>query len=430
MSLRAAVVVTGTEVLTGIISDANGPWVSQKLRELGATVAQVSVVGDRRDDLRAVLEFLAAQQVDLIVTSGGLGPTADDLTAEVVADFTGRNMALDEALEQRIWTILERLSRGMRGVDEQAMRAGNRKQAIIPEGADILEPVGTAPGLVVQSTQPGRPTVIVLPGPPRELQPMWREALNTEAVRSVLARAEPLERRFMRLFGIPEAELARSLRELEGTGISFDGLEVTTCLRRGEIEIATLFRLQAAETYRSFAAALAARHGDVLFSPDGKTVDDKVAELLSDRSIATAESCTGGMLAARLTDRPGSSAYVFGGLVVYANEAKIALAGVPPELLADHGAVSVQVAGALADAARTRFDAAVGVGITGVAGPGGGSENKPVGTVCLSAALEDRRIDRTVRLPGERAMIRERSTTVAMHMVRRLLEGHDDVPGR
>ena len=430
MTVRGAVLVTGTEVLTGIISDANGPWLSERMRARGIEVSHVIVVGDRREDLRAVLEFLAAQGTDLIVTSGGLGPTADDLTAEVVADFAGVEARIDEALERRIWLILERLARGRRGVDAEALRAGNRKQALVPDGAAVLEPVGTAPGLVLAGTA-GRPTLVVLPGPPRELQPMWEAALATPAVRAVLDRAEPLERHMLRLYGIPESELARSLREMEAGGTDLSELEITTCLRRGEIEIATLVRPRAAGAYERFATELARRHGDLLFSANGDTIDDVVAGLLAGRTVATAESCTGGLLAGRLTERPGSSAYVLGGIVAYANSAKTALAHVPAELIERHGAVSPEVAGALATGAIAAFSADFGIGVTGVAGPGGGSEAKPVGTVCVTVAARDGGgMERTFLLPGDRGMIRQRTTTAAMQMLRRVLEGHTDLPGR
>lgn len=429
MTLRGAVVVTGTEVLTGIIGDANGPWLSERMRAQGIEVSHVIVVGDRREDLRAVLDFLAARGTDLIVTSGGLGPTADDLTAEVVADFAGMEARIDEALERRIWTILERRARGRRGVDAEALRAGNRKQALVPDGAMVLEPVGTAPGLVLAGDA-GRPTVVVLPGPPRELQPMWEEAIDTPAVRAVLDRAEPLERRMLRLYGMPESELARSLREMEADGIDLSELEITTCLRRGEIEVATLIRPRAVEAYERFAAEVARRHGELLFSENGDTIDEVVAGLLAGRTVATAESCTGGLLAGRLTERPGSSAYMIGGLVAYANEAKTALAGVPAELIERHGAVSPEVAFALASGAIVAFSADLGIGVTGVAGPGGGTEAKPVGTVCVTVAGRDgRRMHRTFLLPGDRAMIRQRTTTAALQMLRRMLQGHADLPG-
>ena len=416
MPIRAGILITGTEVLSGIIADRNGPWLSERLRERGVEVANIVIVADRRGDMRAALDFMAAEGLDLVVTSGGLGPTADDLTAEVVADFAGRPLALDAALEERIWAILQRLRRRWRNLDEDAMRASNRKQALVPDGATVLEPVGTAPGLVV----PGSPTVLVLPGPPRELQPMWETALETELMRALLERAGTYEQRIMRLFGIPESEIARSLREIERDGVPLERLEITTCLRRGEIEIATVFEPGAAAVYDEFEAAIREQHGETLFSLDGSTVDEQVIALLEGRTVAVAESCTGGLMAARLTERGGSSEYMLGGVVAYSNAAKIALADVPAELIERHGAVSPEVAAALADGARARFGADVGIGITGIAGPGGGTEEKPVGTVCLSVAGAER-WDRTVLLPGDRQTIRERTTTVTMHGLRRVL---------
>jgi nicotinamide-nucleotide amidase len=386
------------------------------------------VVGDRSADLRAALDFLAAQGVDLIVTSGGLGPTADDLTAEVVAEFAGRPLALDEALEGRIRAILERLRGRWRNLDEAAIRAGNRKQAQVPRGATVLEPVGTAPGLVVPPTEGAeRPAVLVLPGPPRELQPMWDAALDTPALRAVLARAGAYERRIMRLFGLPESEIARSLREIAKDDVALEDLEITTCLRRGELEIATVFEPRALRAYDRFEAAIVARHGDTLFSLDGATVDELVAAELNGppvRTIAVAESCTGGLMAGRLTARAGSSAYMLGGVTAYSNQAKVGLANVPAALIERHGAVSREVAVALADGAIARFDSELGIGITGIAGPGGGTPGKPVGTVCLSVtAAGGARIDRDVFIPGDREAVRDHSTTVAMHLLRRLLTG-------
>jgi nicotinamide-nucleotide amidase len=417
--MRAGILITGTEVLSGIISDRNGPWLSERLRERGVEVANILIVADRRGDMRAALDFMAAEGLDLVVTSGGLGPTADDLTTEVVADYAGRPLALDPALEERIWAILTRLRGRWRNLDEDALRAGNRKQALVPDGATVLEPVGTAPGLIV----PGSPMVLVLPGPPRELQPMWETAVGTDPLRALLEQAGTYEQRIMRLFGIPESEIARSLREIEADGVPIDRLEITTCLRRGEIEIATVFEPDAEQVYSDFEAAIRRQHGETLFSLDGATVDDQVIGLLEGRTVAVAESCTGGLMAARLTERAGSSEYLLGGITAYSNAAKIALADVPAELIERHGAVSPEVAAALADGARARFSADIGIGITGIAGPGGGTEEKPVGTVCLSVAGADvERWDRTVLLPGDRQTIRERTTTVTMHGLRRLLQ--------
>ena len=421
MSSRAGVVVTGTEVLTGRVRDRNGPWLAEQLRVAGVDIAHVLVVGDRLDDLRQALEFLAGTGVDLIVTSGGLGPTADDLTAEIVGDFQGRPSHVDAALEARIAAIVERLMRG-RGwrVDPAATHAATRKQALVPEGATVLEPIGTAPGLVVPPAE-GRsgPPVVVLPGPPRELQPMWPAALATPLVRTALAGADEVRQRTLRLWGTPESELAAMLREHADT---LDGLEITTCLRDGELEIVTRFAPTAQAVYDDFAATVVAAYPDTFFSA-GPTIDEVVAGGLLDRglTIATAESCTGGLLAGRLTERAGSSTYVLGGVVAYANSAKEQLVGVSGELIERLGAVSAEVAVALATGARERFGADVGVGITGVAGPGGGTAEKPVGLVHLCASTATSAVAREVRLPGSREDVRTRAVVLALHMVRELL---------
>jgi nicotinamide-nucleotide amidase len=429
-------VVTGTEVLTGRVSDRNGPWLSDRLRELGVDLAHIAIVGDRPQDMEAALGFMAAQGLDAVLTSGGLGPTADDLTAEVVGRFQGREMVLDEALEARIAKIVAPLAKRWPNLDVQAIEAGTRKQATIPAGATVLEPVGTAPGLVVAPREgadggPGEgPTIVVLPGPPRELQPMWQQALDTDALKAALSGATSYEQRTLRLFGMPESEIAETLRVAERAGIDLTSLEVTTCLKRGEIEVVTRYEPAARDAYAALASLISERHADTLFSTDGSTIDELVAQALAGggHTIATAESCTGGLLAARLTDRAGSSAYVKGGLVVYGNEAKTALAGVEPELIEKHGAVSQEVAEALAAGGRERLQAEIGVGITGIAGPGGGSEQKPVGLVWLSVAGpgEGAPTTRSVNLPGGRADVRDRAGTVAMHMLLRALDANGD----
>src|ERR671925_14578 len=347
---RAGIVVTGTEVLTGRVRDRNGPWLSDRLFELGVELAHITICGDRPQDIEAQLRFMADQGVDLIVTSGGLGPTADDMTVEVVARFRGLELMLDEALEDRIAEILRPLMRRFRYWDPDAMRAANRKQALVPEGAVVIDPVGTAPGLVV----PGKPVVVVLPGPPRELQPMWDVAVDTDAVRSAIAGRTRYTQHTLRLFGLPESALAETLREAE-TGVDgFDRLEITTCLRGGELEMVTRAEPGDAAAYEALAAFVGERHPEELYSTDGARVDDLVAALLDGRRVATAESCTAGL----------------------------------------------------------------------IAGPGGGSEEKPVGTVCWSVRLAGgASLTRTALLPGGRSDIRERATTVAMHLLRRVLSG-------
>ncbi|HEV7399582.1 MAG TPA: competence/damage-inducible protein A [Solirubrobacterales bacterium] len=420
VEVRAGIVVTGTEVLTGRIADRNGPWISEQLADLGVDVAHILVVGDRPDDLEAALRFMAAEGMDLIVTSGGLGPTADDLTGEVVARFAGRELVLDEEMEEKIATILRNFARRF-DFDEEAVRESNRKQAMVPEGSIPLDPIGTAPGLVVPA---GESAVVVLPGPPRELQPMWPAALATEPLRNLLQRASPLHGYTLRMFGIPESEIAKSLREIEAEGIALPEVEITTCLRRGEIEIDVRYREEGAATADAVRAALAERHPRHLFSLDGETIDSQVAGLLAGHRLGLAESCSGGLLAARITNLPGASAYMAGGVVSYSNGAKAALLGVDPELIAAKGAVSAEVAAAMALGALERFEADVAVSITGIAGPDGGSEEKPVGYVCFNARLAGgTAIAREHVIPGGRADIRERSALVGMHLLRILLSG-------
>lgn len=418
--------MTGTEVLSGRVRDRNGPWLADRLAELGIELAHVTICGDRPGDMEAQLRFMADQGVDLIVTSGGLGPTADDLTLEVVADFTGRPLRLDEALEERIATILERLSARWRSIDRDAVRVANRKQALVPEGAEVIEPAGTAPGVVVPASDGGRgsPAVVVMPGPPRELHAMWTEAVRTEAFRAATSSGTSYAQRMLRLFGIPESELAATLREAEEGVERFAELEITTCLRRGEVEAVIRSEPGAEDARDAVIEMISRRHRHALFSVDGSSIDDQVAEVLAGRRVAVGESCTGGLMAARLTERPGASDYVAGGVVAYADEAKSRLLGVEPALIAEHGAVSPAVAEAMADGALRRFGADLGIAITGVAGPGGGTEAKPVGYVCWCVKESSGpALARDVQIPGDRAEIRDRSTTVAMHLVRRLLRG-------
>ena len=427
---RAGILVTGTEVLTGRVSDRNGPWLAERLREIGVDIAHTAIVGDRPQDMHAALRFMAAQGMDVVLTSGGLGPTADDLTAAVVGRFQEREMELDAALEERIAEILRPLAKRWPNLDMDAIREGNRKQAMVPRGATVLEPIGTAPGLVVPPPPRGGPTIVVLPGPPRELQPMWAAAVETDAMRAALSNAAVLHQRTLRLFGIPESEIAETLRAAEREGVELERIEVTTCLKRGEVEVVTRYEPAAEAVYEDLRRVIRARHADTLFSEEGSTVDEQVAAALrgdgtqTARTIATAESCTGGLLAARLTELAGSSDYFKGAIVAYSDEVKISQAGVPAEAIERYGAVSAEVAEALAEGARARLSADVGVGITGVAGPGGGTEEKPVGLVWLSVATgAGEPLTRSINLPGSRPDIRDRSTTVAMHLLRRSLLG-------
>jgi len=417
---RAAIVVTGSELLTGAVADRNGPWLARCLADLGFEVGHVLLVGDRPDDLAAALDHGPAAA--LVVTSGGLGPTADDLTAEVVARFAGTKLVADEGMRTHIAARVAQWARRNGIVDADglaALDAGTRKQALVPAGAVTLPPVGTAPGLVL--ARPGGPLVVVLPGPPRELQGMWPSALATRPVRDLLADVPTATPRSLRFFGLPEPQIAATLRELSA-GHDLDAIEVTTCLRRSELEVDLRPRPGAEAVAGALAEAIAARHPRELVSAHGTSTDELLARALlaGGHCVATAESCTGGLLAGRLIDRPGSSSYVAGGTVAYSNAAKVSQLDVPAATIQEHGAVSPEVARAMADGVRARFGADSGIGITGVAGPDGGTEAKPVGYVCFCVTTEDGQvIARDPVLPGSRADIRERATDVGMHLLLR-----------
>lgn len=420
--VRAGILVTGTEVINGSITDRNGPWISERLADLGVEVAQIMLVGDRAEDLEGALRYMRDQRVDLVVTSGGLGPTADDLTAEVVGRFAGREMVLDTEMEEKIAQVIARFARRLR-FDPEAVREGNRKQAMVPKGATAIDPAGTAPGLVVPAD--GQ-VVIVLPGPPRELQEMWPRALATPAAQEVLRRAKPYRTMSIRMFGIPESELAKSLREIADEEVPLDELEITTCLRGAELVTDVRHREGSKGTAEALRIGLEERLGRFTYTETGESIEEVVFRLLGDRTIAIAESCTGGLLAGRLTVRPGSSRWFAGGVVAYSNEAKTELLGVDPALIERHGAVSAEVAEAMADGALDRFEADLSCSVTGVAGPEGGTEEKPVGYVCFCAKTSTgEKLARDPVLPGSRTEIRDRSVVVALHLVRYLLEGRE-----
>ncbi|MUM17641.1 competence/damage-inducible protein A [Mycobacterium sp. CBMA271] len=420
--LRAGIIVTGTEVLTGRVADANGPWLSERLREVGVDVAHICVCGDREEDLTAQLKFLAGQGVDVIVTSGGLGPTADDMTLPTVAEFAGTTMVFDESLEESIMDRLRPMANRWENVDWEALRIGIAKQALVPAAGEVLDPVGTAPGAVLSAAGV---VVVVLPGPPHELQRMWPAAVDAERFRALIGEdAVAIEQRTLRLYGITEPDIAETLRLAETALGDLAALEITTCLRRSEVEVVTRFEPSAQPLWDSLYGFIAQRHGPSLFSSDGSTVDEQVARLLADKRLAVAESCTAGLLGARIADVPGSSGYFLGGIISYANDVKVGQLQVDPELLATHGAVSPQVAEAMADGALKALGANVAVSTTGVAGPGGGTPEKPVGTVCFCAkTAAGEKAELRVVIPGNRNQIRERATTVALHLLRRLLQG-------
>jgi nicotinamide-nucleotide amidase len=412
---RAVVVATGSELVRGERTDRNGPFLAAEALGHGLEPARITIVGDAPAELEAVLR--EALQADACFVSGGLGPTHDDRTVELVARAAGLELIVDEALEQEIEAISRAVSERLRRPYGD-FASGVTKQATRPVSATSLGLAGTAPGLVLKA--PTGCVVVVLPGPPGELRRLWPNALESEPMRELLQRTRPPGRRVLRLFGVSESAVARALEESGGDG---DGVEATICAREFEIHIDLVVEPGADERADVLETALAGRLEQWLFSRDERRVEELVLSLAGAQGLrlATAESCTGGMIAARLTDVPGSSASFVGGVVSYSDDVKRSELDVAQELLVEHGAVSAEVAAAMAEGARRRLGVDVAVAVTGVAGPDGGTPEKPVGRVYLHAAGPDGSLARMLDLPGERAQIRVRATVTALHMLRALL---------
>jgi nicotinamide-nucleotide amidase len=417
---RALIVVTGSELVRGERTDRNGPFLAREALRLGLEPARIAIVGDSPVELEAALR--AGLQADACFVSGGLGPTHDDRTVEMVARAAGVGLRVDEDLERQIEAV-------SRGAAERLKRPyadfapGVTKQATMPEGAQSLGLAGTAPGLLLETADGC--VVVVLPGPPMELQRLWPNALETDAFRSLLARTQPPGRRVLRFFGVSESAVARALAEAGGDG---DGVEATICARDFEIHVDLVVEPGAEQRADELVDRLLPPIERWLFSRDERPIEALVLSLCADRglTLATAESCTGGMVASRLTGVPGASEVLLGGVVAYANEVKEGELGVPAALLAEHGAVSPEVAAAMAQGARERLGADVAVAVTGIAGPDGGTPEKPVGLVYLHVEGPDGGRGREFSFPGDRASIRARSTVGALHLVRRHLTGSPD----
>ncbi len=417
---RAAIVATGSELVRGERQDRNGPFLAAEAVRLGLEPASIVIVGDAVGDLEQA--FREAFTADICLVSGGLGPTHDDRTVELVARVAGRPLLVDDELEARIGEV-SRVVADRLGRPYADFEAGVRKQATRPEGSVSLGLAGTAPGLVLDL---GTTVVVILPGPPRELQRLWRRALETDAVRRVLDRAPARTHRVLRFFGTPESAVAEALAVAGGEG---DGVDITICAREFEIHV-DLFVEPGAETRGDgIVESLRSQLGRHLFGEDERTIAEIVLDLCRRRglTLGTAESCTGGMVAARLTAIPGASDVYRGSVVAYANEAKEEALGVSRGLIEAHGAVSAETAEAMAEGIRERLEVDIGVAVTGVAGPGGGTEEKPVGLVYVHAAGPDGSKAVRTELPGDRDMIRGRATAASLHLVRRLLESrHTD----
>jgi nicotinamide-nucleotide amidase len=418
---RALVVVTGSELVRGDRRDANGPFLASELVSLGFDAARIMIVGDAPAELEAALR--QGLEADLCVVSGGLGPTHDDRTVEVLARVLGRDLRVDPALEREIDAVsrahAERLRRPYADFEP-----GVRKQASLPAGGVSVGLAGTAPGIVLEAEET---VVVVLPGPPPELRRLWRHAQDSEPVRRQLARARPPERRTLRFYGVSESSVAQALEAAGGDG---DGVEATICARDFEIHVDLLVGEAGAARADALGERLRGQVGKWLFAEDDRSVAELVLELCRKRglTLATAESCTGGLIAARLTAIPGASDVFRGAVVAYADDVKAQELGVSAEVLTKHGAVSAETAAAMAAGVRERLGAEVGVSVTGVAGPGGGTTEKPVGLVYFHAAGPDGDLAGDFNVPADRETVRVRATVAALHLTRRLLAQSRDAP--
>ena len=413
---RAAILAIGSELLTASRIDTNSLYITGLLNEIGIEVIFKAVVGDDRAEL-AVQFAQARDRVDLIVLTGGLGPTEDDVTREAVAEALALPLNEDASITETIRRRFE-----MRG---WKMPEINRRQAMVPRGAVVLPNAnGTAPGLWIEA---GEKAIALLPGPPRELKPML-ERIVAERLRPRTGGLR-LVRRVLKIAGRSESRVEELTQPIYSQWQRQDpAIETTILATPGMIELHLSTR---GRDERALDAALEGATDEIrrvlpndLFSSDGRALEEVVGQLLRERGwrIALAESCTGGLATSRLTDVPGSSDYVDRSVVVYSNESKTALLGVPAELIATHGAVSEPVAEVMASAIREQSNANVGVGITGIAGPAGGSEAKPVGTVCIAVAADQTDV-RTFRFPGNRELVKTFAAITAIDMVRRRLVG-------
>jgi len=406
--MKAEIIAVGSEMLTPDKIDTNSLFLTEELNKLGIEIVRKTVVGDDRALLLEAFRD-AVNRVPLTIASGGLGPTEDDLTRETVAELLGRKLVRNDAIVHAIEARFRSFGR--------VMPDTNVRQAMVPEGAEPLDnPRGTAPGLWLEDRDR---TIALLPGPPRELKPMFREQVLPRLQRRISS--VRMYHREFRVTGLGESHVD----SLAGPIYTrYPEVQTTVLASPGEVQIH--LRVWTADSARADALFADIERGldlaltDRIFSRDSSPLEEVVAQelLKQNATIASAESCTGGLFAERLTTIAGSSAYFLGGVVCYRNEMKTAWADVPPEMIATKGAVSTEVAIALADGIRRRVGSTLGVGITGIAGPGGGSEEKPVGTVHIALASAAGMRDRALRFPGDREMIRMQASQAALDMVR------------
>jgi len=407
--MKAEIIAVGSELLTPDRVDTNSLFITARLNQLGIEVTRKTVVGDDLAPLHNAFEE-ACKRVELVIASGGLGPTEDDRTRDAVADLFGRKLSRDPAVMSRIEARFRQIGRKMSEV--------NARQAMVPEGAAVLDnDRGTAPGLWLEAN--GR-IVILLPGPPHELKAMFAAQVEPRLAR--LSTGVRLVARELRVAGMGESDVDQRIAPIY---TRHNDVQTTILTAPGEIQIHlrawTQDTAAAERQLQGIVESIVLTLGEAVFTTAGESMEEVVARELTMRqaTIATAESCTGGLLAQRLTSLSGSSAYFLGGVVSYSNTLKSAWVDVPTEIIESRGAVSSEVAVALADGIRRRTGATLGVGITGVAGPTGGTPEKPVGTVHVAIADASGSKERGVHYPGERDRIRWQASQTALDLVRR-----------
>jgi nicotinamide-nucleotide amidase len=415
--MKACILAIGSEMLTPFRVDTNSLFITERLNTIGYDVRQKAVVADEIDELARVIDS-ALDWADVIVITGGLGPTEDDMTRDAVARVLNLPLDVDQDVVER---LRERFAkRGM------TMPAINRRQAMVPRGAEVLpNPNGTAPGLWLER---GKTVLVLLPGPPREMKPMFEAVIAGRlAPRS---RGRGLFRRVLKITGRAESEVDAAAQPVYGRWTA-QAVPISTTILAvlGQIELhLTVQAANQAEADAVLQAAvqeLQAALGPSVYSVDGRALEAVVGDLLRERkmTVATAESCTGGLLMSRLTDVPGSSDYVDRGVICYSNASKTELAAVPDAVIREHGAVSEPVAQALAEGIRQRSGTSIGIGITGIAGPGGGSPEKPVGTVSVAVVAGEETRVRTFQFVGGRDMVKFQAAQSALNMTRLILLG-------
>jgi nicotinamide-nucleotide amidase len=410
--LNAEIIAIGSEMLTPFRLDTNSLWLTERLNAMGVEVKLKTVVGDDEARLEETVRD-AMKRSEIVIATGGLGPTEDDITRKIFARVLKRHLILEDAILEKIRTRFARRNMPMPEI--------NARQALVIHGAQILENNnGTAPGMLITE---GKCTVVLLPGPPREMKPIFDASVAP--VLKQRAGDMLIARRTLSIFGLTESatdELAAPIYT------QYRNPSTTILFKDGQIELhLTAQASNESETVKlldDLAGRLDEVLGEYIFSRSNETLEEVVGQSLKLRgyTLATAESCTGGLLAGRITDVPGSSEYFLEGVVSYSNEAKIDLLGVPKKWIKTHGAVSEQVAGAMAAGIRKRAGSTFGVGVTGVAGPGGGSDEKPVGLVYIALADDSQITTRKFIFPGDRQFIRTLSVNAALDMLRRRIK--------